>query len=98
MMPRCWKCNTPYNAFKPMPNFHDTCDVCHNYWHSCCNCRHFTGYPTAICKVPNIEPVHDREGANFCDQFSMGETPPGKQQPPKGSDDARQKWNSLFKD
>ncbi len=96
-MPYCWKCKAPYTAMKKMPGFHDTCDTCHNYWHSCCNCQHFTGYPTARCLLPDTDAVHDFEGANFCDEFKLAETPPGQRNAP-GPDDARKRWNDLFKD
>ena len=96
-MPYCWKCKSPYTEMKRMPDFHDTCDSCSFYWHSCCNCTHFTGYPTARCIIPNIEEVHDREGANFCDQFSLSEKPSDKDEKP-ASGEARKKWDSLFND
>lgn len=96
-MPYCWKCSAPYVEFKKTPDFHATCDKCNSYWHSCCNCRHFTGYPTALCRVPNVNPVHDREGANFCDEFCLAEKLRENSKEQR-ADDARQKWNDLFGD
>ncbi len=73
------------------------CDSCNHYWHSCCNCARFTGYPTARCTIPNISEVHDREGANFCDEFRLAVEPPGQSKEQR-AEDARQKWNDLFGD
>jgi hypothetical protein len=79
-----------------MPGVHDACDSCKSYWHSCCNCKSFTGYPTARCTIPDIEPVHDVEGSNFCEQFILGEkTQNGADK--KDPDAARKKWNDLFR-
>lgn len=97
-MPYCWSCNTAYTSMKRTPGFHDTCDKCQSYWHSCCNCRHFTGYPIGRCRVPNIEPVQDVEGANFCDEFALAAEPPGSAQADADRSDARRKWDQLFKD
>jgi len=95
-MPYCWRCKTPYAELTKVPTFHATCDRCKSYWHSCCNCRHFSGYPLARCRLPNIEAVHDVEGANFCDEFQLADQPPGSGQEDKGTD-ARRKWDDLFK-
>lgn len=96
-MPNCWKCEAPYTELKKTPDFHATCDRCHSYWHSCCNCRFFTGYPTARCKLPNVEEVHDREGANFCDSFELANSAVAED-PQRRNDEARKKWDSLFRD
>jgi len=96
-MPYCWKCKTAYAQFKKTPDIHARCDKCQSYWHSCCNCRFFTGYPSARCTVANIEPANDVEGANFCDEFQLAGEPPGSKQANK-ADEARQKWNDLFRD
>ena len=95
-MPYCWKCKAPYAELAKAPEFHATCDQCNSYWHSCCNCRHFSGYPLARCRLPNVEAVHDVEGANFCDEFRLADQPPGSGQQDKGAD-ARRKWDDLFK-
>jgi len=94
-MPYCWKCKAPYAELAKAPEFHTTCDQCNSYWHSCCNCRHFTGYPLARCRLPNVEAVHDVEGANFCDEFRLADQPPGSGHDDKSAD-ARRKWDDLF--
>ena len=95
-MPYCWRCKAPYTEFKKKPAFHAACDQCKSYWHSCCNCKFFTGYPTARCTVPNTDVVHDFEGANFCDEFQIADAPPGKDRD-KDPHDLRRKWDELFK-
>ena len=100
-MPYCWRCKAPFAEFRKTPDFHETCGKCQSYWHSCCNCANFTGYPSARCRLPNIEAVHDVGGANFCDEFRFNEPKPqgngrgGKVDP---AVDARRKWDELFKD
>jgi hypothetical protein len=47
--------------------------------------------------VPNTDAVQDFEGANFCDEFALAENRPEQQKTP-GPDDARRRWNNLFKD
>ena len=96
-MAQCWKCKAPYIEMKKAPDFHATCDTCQSYWHSCCNCRFFTGYPTARCTVPNVGEVHDREGANFCDEFRLADGPRTPDKVEK-SEEARRKWDELFRD
>ena len=95
-MPYCWKCRSPYTLMKKPPGFHDMCDSCKNYWHSCCNCARFTGYPTARCTIPNVGEVHDREGANFCDEFALSGKSPDSDAKPDGTE-VRRKWDDLFK-
>ena len=96
-MPYCWKCKAPYAQFKKLPGFHDVCDKCHSYWHSCCNCKFFTGYPSARCTVENIDPVNDVEGANFCEEFQLADVPPGNKADDK-ADEARRRWKELLRD
>ena len=96
-MPYCWKCKTVFAQFNRRPDFKTVCDKCQSYWHSCCNCKSFTGYPSARCTVPNIDAVNDVEGGNFCEEFQLADAPPGTK-PESKADEARQKWKNLFRD
>jgi len=96
-MPYCWKCQAPYAKLTKKPDFHDLCDECKNYWHSCSNCRFFTGYPSARCTLPNTDAVHDLVGANFCDEFVLNEGERKKAADKKDPHAARKRWDELFR-
>ncbi len=96
-MPYCWKCEAPYTGLKRTPDFGDVCENCQSYWHACCNCRFYTGYPTGRCTLPNVEPVRDPEGMNYCGEFRLADQPPGKRAG-EAPEQARRKWDELFSD
>jgi len=67
----CWKCGKALNLPEGKLSFRATCDHCHAWLHACCNCRHYRlGLPNN-CAIPGTEYVADREGANFCEEFSL---------------------------
>lgn len=51
----------------------DTCPSCGAELHACIHCRHFDETVAKQCKEPFAEVPEDKEGANFCDLFQLGE-------------------------
>jgi len=107
---RCLKCGETWEISGRL-GFRDECPECAAYIHTCTHCAHYEG-ATRACRLPNTEEVHDREGQNFCEEFEFGPgTPaaPGTVLPqvplpgpsvakPSSPEDARQKFNRLFRD
>lgn len=51
----------------------DTCDDCGAELHACRMCRHYDLASAKQCKEPFAEVPDDKEGANFCEYFQIGE-------------------------
>ena len=51
----------------------DTCPSCERDVHSCRNCRHFDESVAKGCKEPFAEAPKNRDDANFCEYFQVGE-------------------------
>ena len=51
----------------------DTCPSCGAELHACIHCRHFDETVAKSCKEPFAEVPEDKESANFCDFFQLGE-------------------------
>lgn len=51
----------------------DTCPGCGEELRSCRNCRHFDESVAKLCKEPFAEVPADKDGANFCEFFQVGE-------------------------
>jgi hypothetical protein len=101
---RCSKCGEAWEI-KGQPSFRDECPECAAYIHTCSHCAHFDA-PTRGCRLPQVEEVHDRQGQNFCEEFEFGPntpggpgaTPPAKAPKPVTPDEARRRFEDLFKD
>ena len=95
---RCPKCGTEWEK-KERIGFRDECPECAAYIHTCANCRH---YDPALkdCRIPTTDPVHDRQGQNFCEEFELAGSPPaadrGEARP--SADEARRRFEDLFRD
>lgn len=68
----CWKCGTVVED-PPTRNlpFRATCDACHSWLHCCKNCQHYKPGLPNDCAIPGTEYIADREGCNFCDEFTL---------------------------
>lgn len=93
----CWKCG---NSIELAPGTRvgtrDACPRCDSDLHSCRNCRHYDPAKHNQCAEPQAEWVRDKEAANYCDYFSPHtgfRTSPR----PSGGEEARKKFDSLFK-
>lgn len=51
----------------------DVCPACEHDLRSCRNCRHFDTTVAKLCKEPFSEPPRDKDHANFCEFFQIGE-------------------------
>jgi hypothetical protein len=51
----------------------DTCTSCGADLRSCRNCRHFDPAVAKQCKEPFAEVPSDKDEANFCELFQLGE-------------------------
>ena len=51
----------------------DTCESCGADLHSCRQCRHFDEAVAKQCKEPFAEVPSDKDEANFCELFQIGE-------------------------
>lgn len=72
--------------------FRAVCDKCLAWLHACKGCKFYKPGMANSCMVPGTEFVADREGANFCEEFSI------LHQPLKPKNDGKNKFDSLFKD
>jgi hypothetical protein len=51
----------------------DVCSSCGAELHACRHCRHFDLAVAKECKEPFAEVPRDKDGANFCEFFQIGE-------------------------
>lgn len=51
----------------------DLCPSCGAELHACVHCRHYDESVAKECKEPFAEVPMDKESANFCDFFQLGE-------------------------
>jgi hypothetical protein len=75
----------------------DTCACCHSDLHCCRNCRFFDPGKNNQCSEPQAEWVSDKHRANFCEYFEPRTAINLVNRTRSGPDDARRKFDSLFK-
>jgi hypothetical protein len=51
--------------------FREECPECAAFLHTCPNCRNYEPH-RRDCRILTTEPVHDRESANFCEDYEFG--------------------------
>lgn len=51
----------------------ETCPSCGAELHACLHCRHYDETVAKECKEPFAEVPEDKEAANFCDFFQLGD-------------------------
>ena len=109
MRVRCRKCGAEWDV-KGRIGVRDECPECAAYIHTCLYCRQYDPR-LKDCRLGTTEPVRDRAGQNFCEEFEYGQAadePPrhepgsggrGKDAEPKRSAaDARKRFEQLFRD
>ena len=100
----CWKCGYAINlASGSRAGTRDTCPQCASDLHACRNCRHYNPAKHNQCAETQAEWVRDKEAANYCDYFSPSVLRrAGASGSSSGadtrSDDAKKRFDSLFKD
>jgi hypothetical protein len=72
--------------------FSAVCEKCGRWLHSCTQCR-LWDQTSRMCRSMTTEPVADREGRNFCDEWKPGEDKAVKDKPADQAD----RFKSLFK-
>ena len=72
-MSGCAWCGTKLDVVGNQVGRGERCPSCDEPLHSCRNCRHFDLSVAKGCKEPFAEIPSDREAANFCEFFQIGE-------------------------
>jgi hypothetical protein len=93
-MPGCAFCGQKLNVIGNAVGRGDTCPSCEKDLHCCRQCRHFDETVAKSCKEPFAEVPQDKERANFCEFFQIGE---GGRIAGPGIDAARAAADALFK-
>jgi hypothetical protein len=72
-MPGCGHCGERLEIVGNQVGRRDTCPACGAELHACIHCRHYDPSVAKECKEPFAEVPADKEGANFCEFFQIGE-------------------------
>jgi len=74
-MKNCWKCGWEWPDTRPPP-FKEACPECLSYLHACKSCKFYNANVAGDCRNPDAEPVQNKEGHNFCEEFVMVDRDP----------------------
>jgi len=69
----CAHCGTRLDIVGNQVGRRDTCPSCGAELHACRQCRHFDESVAKQCKEPFAEVPSDKDDANFCEFFQIGE-------------------------
>ena len=72
-MPGCAKCGQRLDIVGNQVGRRDTCPACDSTLHACIHCRHYDVTVAKRCKEPFAEVPLDKEAANFCELYQIGE-------------------------
>jgi predicted RNA-binding Zn-ribbon protein involved in translation (DUF1610 family) len=72
-MAGCGSCGTKLDIVGNQVGRRDTCPNCGAEIHACRHCRHFDPTVAKQCKEPFAEVPMDKDDANFCDFFQIGD-------------------------
>lgn len=72
-MPGCGKCGARLEVVGNQVGRGETCPECEAELHACIHCRHYDETVAKECKEPFAEVPEDKESANFCELFQLGE-------------------------
>lgn len=95
----CWKCGEAIQvpAGDKVGN-RDACPKCDADLHACRNCRFYDPGKNNQCAEPQAEWTRKKEAANYCDYFQPNPTLLVRNnRPASRADDAKKKFDSLFK-
>ena len=93
-MTGCAWCGTRLDVIGNAVGRRDTCPHCEHDLHACRQCRHFDPAVAKACKEPFAEVPSDKDGANFCEFFQLGEGGHTDEDPLRA---AREAADSLFR-
>jgi hypothetical protein len=68
----CYACGARIRVDGPVGR-RSTCPECDGDLHSCMNCRHYDESAAHQCREPHAEHVVEKEAANACDLFQLGD-------------------------
>jgi predicted RNA-binding Zn-ribbon protein involved in translation (DUF1610 family) len=72
-MPGCGKCGAHLDIPSAQVGRRELCPACGVELHACVHCRHFDETVAKACKEPFAEVPDDKEDANFCDFYQIGD-------------------------
>lgn len=72
-MPGCGNCGSALDIVGNQVGRRDTCPACGAELHACIHCRHFAPNVAKQCKEPFAEVPANKDDANFCEFFQLGE-------------------------
>jgi hypothetical protein len=72
-MPGCGHCGAKLEVVANQVGRRDVCPSCEEPLRSCRNCRHFDLQIAKQCREPFAETPADKDAANFCEFFQIGE-------------------------
>jgi predicted RNA-binding Zn-ribbon protein involved in translation (DUF1610 family) len=72
-MPGCAWCGGRLDVVGNQVGRGDTCPSCGHDLHACRQCRHFDQSVAKECKEPFAEVPGDKDDANFCEFFQIGD-------------------------
>jgi len=93
-MAGCGNCGRTLDIVGNQVGRRDVCPDCESELHACIHCRHYDPSVAKQCKEPFAEVPGDKESANFCELFQIGEGGQGHQ---KKHDEMLSAAESLFK-
>jgi len=67
----CYKCSSEL-SFDSIVGRRDECSSCSENIHVCKNCEFYDEKSYNECRETSADPVKDKEAANFCDYFKLG--------------------------
>jgi len=95
---QCWKCGRAVEiASGTRVGNRDACPQCDSDLHSCRNCRHYDPGKHNQCAETQAEWVRDKQASNYCDYFAPLAGGRAGARPSGAGEDARKKFDSLFK-
>jgi hypothetical protein len=72
-MPGCGSCGEAVELVGTQVGRRDVCRRCGAELRSCVSCRHYDPAVAKGCKEPFAEVPRERDRANFCEYFQLGE-------------------------
>lgn len=96
-MKLCHKCGEPWVSERRIPGRTETCVGCSYDLHCCLNCMLFAPGRPNDCMSPTVDPVLDKEKANFCGEFEFAEDR-GPEKDDDSRENGRDAWDKLFGD
>ena len=93
--PTCHQCGAEIHVVERVGR-RDSCPGCEAAVRCCLNCVFYDPQVSNACREPNVEPVRDKDAANFCDYFSLGNPAARPTVEPSQAADARARLEALF--